>query len=233
MWKARNTLSNAKAGNGIDLGEAQGHAHARTPDDMRAIGRDVGEQLAAGTVVILTGPLGAGKTTITQGIAEGLAVKGRVQSPTFTIVRTHKPGARGIRLLHMDAYRLLGEGVAESIAPGEQLSRDDVLDTLESLDIDADLDDAVLVAEWGRGVVEELADRVLDVEIARAVGAEGKGGGSAVGESGSADAGAGTGDDSDTADVVADGGLADGGEVIDMTDGDEDDPREIHWRWSE
>ncbi|WOH94770.1 tRNA (adenosine(37)-N6)-threonylcarbamoyltransferase complex ATPase subunit type 1 TsaE [Corynebacterium urealyticum] len=214
-------MSNAKAGNGMDLGEAQGHAHARTPEDMRAIGRELGKQLAAGTVVILTGPLGAGKTTITQGIADGLAVKGRVQSPTFTIVRTHKPGARGIRLLHMDAYRLLGEGVAESIAPGEQLSRDDVLDTLESLDIDADLDDAVLVAEWGRGVVEELADRVLDVEITRAVGTEGD-------------------DDSDvvTADVngggsdVVDGDLADGG-VIDMTDGDEDDPREVHWRWRE
>lgn len=214
-------MSNAKAGSGVDLGEVKGHAHARTPEDMRAIGRELGEQLAAGTVVILTGPLGAGKTTITQGIAEGLAVKGRVQSPTFTIVRTHKPGARGIRLLHMDAYRLLGEGVAESIAPGEQLSRDDVLDTLESLDIDADLDDAVLVAEWGRGVVEELADRVLDVEITRAVGAEGD-------------------DDSDvvTADVngdgsdVVDGDLADGG-VIDMTDGDEDDPREVHWRWRE
>ena len=206
-------MSNAKAGNGIDLGEAQGHAHARTPEDMRAIGRELGEQLAAGTVVILTGPLGAGKTTITQGIADGLAVKGRVQSPTFTIVRTHKPGARGIRLLHMDAYRLLGEGVAESIAPGEQLSRDDVLDTLESLDIDADLDDAVLVAEWGRGVVEELADRVLDVEITRAVGSE---------------AGA---DDGAAVDVLGDGGLADGGEVIDMTDGDEDDPREVHWRW--
>lgn len=198
----------------MDLGEVQGYAHARTPEDMRAIGRELGEQLAAGTVVILTGPLGAGKTTITQGIAEGLAVKGRVQSPTFTIVRTHKPGARGIRLLHMDAYRLLGEGVAESIAPGEQLSRDDVLDTLESLDIDADLDDAVLVAEWGRGVVEELADRVLDVEITRAVGAEGD-------------------DDSDvvTADAV-DGDLADG-EIIDMTGGDEDDPREVHWRWRE
>ncbi len=208
-------MSNAKAGNGIDLGEAQGHAHARTPEDMRAIGRDLGQQLAAGTVVILTGPLGAGKTTITQGIADGLAVKGRVQSPTFTIVRTHKPGARGIRLLHMDAYRLLGEGVAESIAPGEQLSRDDVLDTLESLDIDADLDDAVLVAEWGRGVVEELADRVLDVEITRAVGSE---------------AGA---DDGAAVDVLGDGGLADGGEVIDMTDGDEDDPREVHWRWFE
>lgn len=208
-------MSNAKAGNGIDLGEAQGHAHARTPEDMRAIGRELGEQLAAGTVVILTGPLGAGKTTITQGIADGLAVKGRVQSPTFTIVRTHKPGARGIRLLHMDAYRLLGEGVAESIAPGEQLSRDDVLDTLESLDIDADLDDAVLVAEWGRGVVEELADRVLDVEITRAVGSE---------------AGA---DDGAAVDVLGDGGLADGGEVIDMTDGDEDDPREVHWRWFE
>ncbi|MDK6301631.1 tRNA (adenosine(37)-N6)-threonylcarbamoyltransferase complex ATPase subunit type 1 TsaE [Corynebacterium sp. UMB9976] len=214
-------MSNAKAGSGVDLGEVKGHAHARTPEDMRAIGRDLGEQLAAGTVVILTGPLGAGKTTITQGIAEGLAVKGRVQSPTFTIVRTHKPGARGIRLLHMDAYRLLGEGVAESIAPGEQLSRDDVLDTLESLDIDADLDDAVLVAEWGRGVVEELADRVLDVEITRAVGAEGDDDGDV----------AATDINGDGADVV-DGDLADGG-VIDMTDGDEDDPREVHWRWRE
>lgn len=216
MWKAGNTLSNANAGNGVDLGEVQGHAHARTPEDMRAIGCELGEQLAAGTVVILTGPLGAGKTTITQGIAEGLAVKGRVQSPTFTIVRTHKPGARGIRLLHMDAYRLLGEGVAESIAPGEQLSRDDVLDTLESLDIDADLDDAVLVAEWGRGVVEELADRVLDVEITRAVGAE-----------------AGADSDAAAADIVVDSGLADSGEAIDMTDGDEGDPREVHWRWRE
>lgn len=205
----------------MDLGEAQGHAHARTPEDMRVIGRELGEQLAAGTVVILTGPLGAGKTTITQGIAEGLAVKGRVQSPTFTIVRTHKPGGRGIRLLHMDAYRLLGEGVAESIAPGEQLSRDDVLDTLESLDIDADLDDAVLVAEWGRGVVEELADRVLDVEITRAVGAEGDDDGDV----------AATDINGDGADVV-DGDLADGG-VIDMTDGEEDDPREVHWRWRE
>lgn len=205
----------------MDLGEPQGHAHARTPEDMRTIGRELGEQLAAGTVVILTGPLGAGKTTITQGIAEGLAVKGRVQSPTFTIVRTHKPGGRGIRLLHMDAYRLLGEGVAESIAPGEQFSRDDVLDTLESLDIDADLDDAVLVAEWGRGVVEELADRVLDVEITRAVGAEGDDDGDVA----TADV------NGDGADVV-DGDLADGG-VIDMTDGDEDDPREVHWRWRE
>ena len=221
MWKARNTLSNAKSGRGVDLGEVQGHAHARTPEDMRAIGRELGEQLTAGTVVILTGPLGAGKTTITQGIAEWLAVKGRVQSPTFTIVRTHKPGARGIRLLHMDAYRLLGEGVAESIAPGEQLSRDDVLDTLESLDIDADLDDAVLVAEWGRGVVEELADRVLDVEITRAVGTEGDHDGDVA----VADV------NGDGADVV-DGGLI-GDEVIDMTDGDEDDPREVHWRWRE
>ena len=141
--------------------------------------------------------------------------------PIFTIVRTHKPGARGIRLLHMDAYRLLGEGVAESIAPGEQLSRDDVLDTLESLDIDADLDDAVLVAEWGRGVVEELADRVLDVEITRAVGTEGDHDGDVA----VADV------NGDGADVV-DGGLI-GDEVIDMTDGDEDDPREVHWRWRE
>lgn len=155
---------------GIDLSSPGGVLKIATADDMRAAGREIGRQLTAGTVVSLTGPLGAGKTTITQGIAEGMQVKGRVQSPTFTIVRTHKPGDSGVRLLHMDAYRLLGEGVTESVAPGESLDRDDVLDTLESLDIDADLSDAVLVAEWGRGVVEALSDRVLDVEIVRDTG---------------------------------------------------------------
>lgn len=155
-----------------DLAQDSGVLTAGTADDMRNIGRRLGEQLRAGTVVMLTGPLGAGKTTITQGIAEGLGVRGRVQSPTFTIVRTHKPGDSGIRLLHMDAYRLLGEDVMHSVEPGSLQSRDQVLDTLESLDIDADLADAVLVAEWGRGMVDLLSDQVLDVEITRVLGAE-------------------------------------------------------------
>lgn len=141
---------------------------ANTAEEMRQIGKELGSQVDAGTVMILTGPLGAGKTTLTQGIAEGLGVKGRVQSPTFTIVRTHRPGESGVGLLHMDAYRLLGEEVAESIEPGKLVDRNVVLDALESLDLDADLQDVVLVAEWGRGVVESLSDKVLDVEITRA-----------------------------------------------------------------
>ncbi|WP_426718714.1 alanine racemase [Corynebacterium auriscanis] len=153
----------------LSLAYNNGHATVPTPDDMREVGRRIGGQLDAGTVVVLTGPLGAGKTTLTQGIAGGLGVKGRVQSPTFTIVRTHKPGAEDRPgMLHMDAYRLLGADVSEGVEPGRHANREDVLDALEALDIDADLERAVIVAEWGRGVVEELSNKVLDIEIDRA-----------------------------------------------------------------
>lgn len=146
---------------------ADGSCAAATADDMRALGEQLGKQLEAGTVVVLSGPLGAGKTTLTQGLAAGLGVKGRVQSPTFTIVRTHRAGERGVGLLHMDAYRLLGADVEAGIEPGRHIDRNEVLDALESLDIDADIDDVVVVAEWGRGVVEPLSDKVLDVQIDR------------------------------------------------------------------
>lgn len=146
---------------------ADGSFTAATADDMRHLGEQLGKQLEAGTVVVLSGPLGAGKTTLTQGLAAGLGVKGRVQSPTFTIVRTHRAGQRGVGLLHMDAYRLLGADVEEGIEPGRHIDRNEVLDALESLDIDADIDDVVVVAEWGRGVVEPLSDKVLDVQIDR------------------------------------------------------------------
>lgn len=160
----------------LDLSQDSGSAVAPDADAMRDLGRQVGEQLlnqetaggAAGTVVVLTGPLGAGKTTLTQGIAQGLGVRGRVQSPTFTIVRTHKGTEGRPGMLHMDAYRLLGADVQEGIAPGEQMDRNVVLDALESLDLDADLGSHVVVAEWGRGVVEFLSDSVLDVSIERA-----------------------------------------------------------------
>lgn len=142
-----------------------GSVDVDSADRMRELGEDLGKSLRAGDVVVLTGSLGAGKTTFTQGIAVGLQVAGRVQSPTFTIVREHRPHVRGgPGMLHMDAYRLLGEG---TVAP----STDAVLDALESLDIDDDLNDRVLVAEWGRGVVEALApSRCIDVEIDRGVG---------------------------------------------------------------
>ncbi len=153
----------------LNLSHSNGHAAAATPEEMVEAGRKIGEQLEAGTVVVLTGPLGAGKTTLTQGLAAGLEVKGRVQSPTFTIVRTHKPGGSGRPgMLHMDAYRLLGADVSEGVEPGKHVDRDMVLDALESLDIDSDLDQVVVIAEWGRGVVETLSDKVLDIEIDRA-----------------------------------------------------------------
>lgn len=153
--------------------------------EMRVVGEAIGRAISQGTVVVLTGPLGAGKTTLTQGIAVGLGVRGRVQSPTFTVVRTHKPGGVGMPgLLHMDAYRLLGREVSESVAPGEVMDRHVVLDALEALDIDADISEVVVVAEWGRGVVELLNDKVLDVEIFRDAALEGAEPSSAGGELG-------------------------------------------------
>jgi tRNA threonylcarbamoyladenosine biosynthesis protein TsaE len=118
---------------------------------MRALGEDVADVLRPGDVVVLDGPLGAGKTTFTQGIGRALAVRGQVTSPTFVIARMH-PGP-GPALVHVDAYRL-----------GSAVEVDD-------LDLDADLAAAVTVVEWGVGKVEGLAPDRLEVLISRAVGA--------------------------------------------------------------
>ena len=103
--------------------------------------------LRAGDLVVLTGPLGAGKTALVQGIGAGLGVHGRVLSPTFVIARVHRAGR--LPLVHVDAYRL-----------GSFAEVDD-------LDLDVDLADSVLVVEWGGGKVEQLADSHLEIEIAR------------------------------------------------------------------
>lgn len=101
-------------------------------------------------MVILDGPLGAGKTALARGIAAGLGVVGRVSSPTFIIAREHKPGRPGQPgMVHVDAYRLGG------------------LDELDALDLDTDLTDAVVVVEWGEGVAERLAERHLLVRLHR------------------------------------------------------------------
>ena len=124
-------------------------------EDTEALGRELATQLAAGDLVILDGPLGAGKTALTRGIAAGLGVVGRVSSPTFIIAREHRPGpSGGPGLVHVDAYRLGG------------------LDELDALDLDTDLEDCVVVVEWGEGVAERLTDRHLMVRLRRAEGTD-------------------------------------------------------------
>ena len=118
-----------------------------TAEDTRAWGERLGAVLRAGDLVVLTGDLGAGKTTLTQGIAEGLGVRGPVTSPTFVIARVHPSLVGGPALVHVDAYRL-----------GGALELDD-------LDLDADVADSVTVVEWGHGVAERLADAYLEVVL--------------------------------------------------------------------
>ena len=121
-----------------------------TPEEMRALGERLAAQLRAGDLVVLTGELGAGKTTLVQGIGTGLGVRAPVLSPTFVIARVHKDGR--LPLVHVDAYRL-----------GSDAEVDD-------LDLDADLDSAVTVVEWGEGLVERLSADRLEVRLVRSAG---------------------------------------------------------------
>lgn len=121
-----------------------------TPESTRAYGAWLAGMLSAGDVVLLTGDLGAGKTTLTQGIGEGLGVRGLVTSPTFVIARVHPSTGDGPDLVHVDAYRL-----------GDSLELDD-------LDLDTDVDTAVTVVEWGEGKAEGLAESRLQLDLARA-----------------------------------------------------------------
>jgi tRNA threonylcarbamoyladenosine biosynthesis protein TsaE len=118
-----------------------------TSDDTQEFGRRLGALLRGGDVLVLTGDLGAGKTTLTQGIAEGLGVRGPITSPTFVIARVHPSLVGGPELVHVDAYRL-----------GSALELDD-------LDLDADLDASVTVVEWGAGLAEQLSDDRLELTI--------------------------------------------------------------------
>jgi tRNA threonylcarbamoyladenosine biosynthesis protein TsaE len=127
-------------------------------DTTRALGAGLAELLRAGDLVILTGDLGAGKTTLTQGIGAALHVRGQVASPTFIVAREHPPlprpdGTRGPGLVHVDAYRLGS------------------LSELDALDLDSSLADSVTVVEWGRGLAEALADDRLEIDLERPRGA--------------------------------------------------------------
>jgi len=115
---------------------------------MRELGRRLAGLLRAGDLVVLSGPLGAGKTTLVQGIGQGLDVRWAVTSPSFVIARVHPSLGAGPALVHADAYRL-----------GSRAEVDD-------LDLDTDLDTSVTVVEWGEGLVEDLAASQLEIEIA-------------------------------------------------------------------
>lgn len=132
------------------------------PADTEAFGRRLGAELGPGDLVVLDGPLGAGKTLLVRGIAAGLGIEGPITSPTFVIAREHAAGARGIPLVHVDAYRLGGAEPHSAELTGE----------LDALDLDTDLEAAVVVVEWGHGVVEHLAERHLLVRLRRATGTE-------------------------------------------------------------
>jgi len=125
-------------------------------DDTIALGDRLGRQLRAGDVVVLSGPLGAGKTALAKGIALGMDVEGPVTSPTYVLARVHRAKHNGRpAMVHVDVYRLLDN------------SATDLLAELDSLDLDTDLEDSVVVVEWGEGLAERLSAHHLDVRLQR------------------------------------------------------------------
>jgi tRNA threonylcarbamoyladenosine biosynthesis protein TsaE len=152
-----------------------------TADDMVALGQRLAAMLRPGDLVVLNGALGAGKTTLVQGIGAGLGVRGPVTSPTFVIARVHPSLTGGPALVHADAYRLA--------SPAE----------VDDLDLDASLETSVTVVEWGGGLVEGLAADRLEVSIVLAAPGTGP-----AGEDGGA-AGAGAGPDQELRTVRLEG----------------------------
>jgi tRNA threonylcarbamoyladenosine biosynthesis protein TsaE len=126
-----------------------------TVADTQDFGARLGALLRAGDLVVLSGPLGSGKTALVQGIGRGMGVQGRIASPTFVIARVHPPGRPGgATLVHVDAYRI--GSFAE----------------LDDLDLDADVDSSVTVVEWGAGLADDLAAARLVIALARAADSE-------------------------------------------------------------
>lgn len=116
-------------------------------DDTHKLAREIAALTRPGDVVLLSGDLGAGKTTFTQGFGEGLGVRGPITSPTFVIARSHPSLVGGPVLVHVDAYRLPNSA------------------ELDDLDLDTDLDTAVTVVEWGEGIAEQLSDDRLEIAL--------------------------------------------------------------------
>lgn len=153
------TSDNARAGGGEQPPAEQPptwqvQVHLPTAAATTALGRRLAALARAGDLIVLSGGLGAGKTTLTQGIGAGLDVRGQVASPTFIIARSHRGPASGPGLVHVDAYRLTS------------------LAEVDDLDLDTSMAESVTVVEWGTGFVEELAADRLGIELLRARGAQ-------------------------------------------------------------
>ncbi len=143
------------------MADRGGTAELSTAEDTIALGASLGRSLRAGDVVVLSGPLGAGKTVLAKGIAQAMDVEGPVISPTFVLARVHRARRAGApAMVHVDLYRLLDQTSV------------DLLTELDSLDLDTDLDDAVVVVEWGEGLAERLSDSHLDIRLERAADTE-------------------------------------------------------------
>ncbi|MFJ4026319.1 tRNA (adenosine(37)-N6)-threonylcarbamoyltransferase complex ATPase subunit type 1 TsaE [Paenarthrobacter sp. NPDC089989] len=130
-----------------------------TAEETHELAASLGGVLEAGDLLVLTGELGAGKTTFTQGLGEGLGVRSGIISPTFVLVRIHPNLADGPRpggpdLVHVDAYRLESSG------------------EIDDIDLENTMDTSVTVVEWGRHRVEHLSESRLEVDLHRAVGGE-------------------------------------------------------------
>ncbi|MFM6973566.1 MAG: tRNA (adenosine(37)-N6)-threonylcarbamoyltransferase complex ATPase subunit type 1 TsaE [Agromyces sp.] len=120
-----------------------------------SLGAALAEELQAGDLLVLSGPLGAGKTTFTRGIGEGFGVRGPITSPTFVLARTHPSERGGAPLVHVDAYRLS--------------------DARELDDLDIDFEGALVVVEWGAGKLDGVSDSWLEIDLVRPGGTESSG----------------------------------------------------------
>ena len=116
-------------------------------EQMHEFGIRLAKEFRAGDLIVLVGPLGAGKTTLTRGIGEGLKAIGNVSSPTFVIARTHKLEGSDVAMVHVDAYRL---GSADELD-----------------DLDIDFENSIVLVEWGKGMLDGVSDNWLEIEIAR------------------------------------------------------------------
>lgn len=136
--------------------------HLETQEATQAFGRHLGASLPPGQVVALSGNLGAGKTTLTQSIAEGMGIPARITSPTFTLINQYPPGERRLLLVHIDTYRL-GEGSSLAIAEAEGLGLVEILD--EAALGDSHSDGAIIVIEWAERVAPLLPSDTLYIQL--------------------------------------------------------------------